>query len=270
MASREFRDARLKIERAKKHINELNALIDTFLKSDFCRISVERNPAAGYSIVKCQFTKTLPEEVPLLIGDALHNMRTALDFVAFELVLRATGKRGEHIKFPLRETRQNLKGALEGGEMKAVGSDIINFILDTVQPYPGGNGAPLHALHTLDLTDKHLNLIPLVSLRGVLAKRVKLIGGGEIVNISFGVEGPRDELNIVKVPYDFTLDSQFEPMVFVSFREGDPFERQAVIPTLRQLAELVADTVQAIEKFYLAKGKQSSHGSPAAPDAPSE
>jgi hypothetical protein len=258
-----FRDAKLKIKRANKHIEDLRGMLNAFLQTEFYRLRTEHDVKAGEKTLKFELTKSMPEDVPLFIGDAMQNLRTVLDYMAFEIVTRAGGST-DHVKFPVREDRKALEAALKGGEMKVAGSDIINLICDVVQPYPGGKGATLYVLHNLNITDKHLRLIPVISAVGL--KHVNMrVAGNTFIDCTFGGRGT--ETNMLRVPAYVTWQGNAQQMFEVLFGKGDIFEGQAVIPTLEQLSKLVGGTLQAIEQVYLARG-QGAHTIPR-PDAPS-
>jgi len=76
-----FNDARLKIERAKKHIDELNNELGKFLNRDFYRVTVEPDPQGGSPWIVFEIPNELPKHIGLIIGDAVHNTRCALDLV---------------------------------------------------------------------------------------------------------------------------------------------------------------------------------------------
>src|SRR5882762_8309674 len=75
-----FRDARLKVERAKKHIEDLQAAIVAL--EDTYRATVEQHPdATGQSLIhEFPEIENAFEDLSLIIGDAIHNLRSALDF----------------------------------------------------------------------------------------------------------------------------------------------------------------------------------------------
>lgn len=129
-----FTGPALKIKRAYRHIQEFEARVQDFLKTDFYAISVDEEPNTGQHILKFSVTEPIPEELALCIGDAAHNLRSTLDILMCGIVTRAGGNIASG-SFPMHETRENLADALEKGEIKKVRPDLIPFILDTVKPY---------------------------------------------------------------------------------------------------------------------------------------
>jgi len=77
-----FSGARLKIKRANKHIDELEAEIADFTKPDFCELFVEPDPTTNRQILKFHQTVPAPESIPLIVGDVFHNLRVALEHAA--------------------------------------------------------------------------------------------------------------------------------------------------------------------------------------------
>jgi len=260
-----FHDAKLKIKRANQHIQELQRQLDVFLKTDFCRFHVKEDTQTGRHFLKFEQTKLLPVDIPAILGDALHNLRSVLDYVAFEIVNNADGST-DYVKFPVRETRDELITALKGGEIQAAGADLIALIRDVIQPYKGGNGDAVWVLHGLDITDKHFRCVPVISV-AALTHVTGTAGVMTFADCSFAV-GEGGELNIVGMPGKFTFQGYGQPAFAVLFGKGQVFEGQPVIPMLHQLAQLIASIVQAIEQTYLARPPRAAHAPPAGSHPP--
>ena len=82
--------ARLKIKRADKHIADLETCIDILKKRVVATAYVDANSGCEY--IKCGFTgaeeSEVLEDLAAIIGDAVHNLKSALDHVWFETVSR--------------------------------------------------------------------------------------------------------------------------------------------------------------------------------------
>src|ERR1700680_3024770 len=103
-----FHGSRLKIERANEHILDLNGVLLRFIRSDFYTVRVDRDARKGTSHLCIDFDPSpFPsEDAALVIGDALHNLRSALDLLYYEVV-RECGA-SKWTRFPVRDTRDEL------------------------------------------------------------------------------------------------------------------------------------------------------------------
>ena len=164
-----FHDARLKVERAKKHISQLyTALNDFLLQGDFCKFSIKRDPNALNYVLKFEHTKLLPIDIPMIIGNSLHNMHPTLDYLAWEAVVRTSGKTPSYkLQFPCRRERDDLIESITTGrarEIQEAGPDIVDLIINEVKPYEGGNNNAIWTLHSLDIVDKHRLLVSVLRI----------------------------------------------------------------------------------------------------------
>ena len=91
-----FAASRLKIERAKQHINDLHSRILDFADSGFYALSVDKNTKTGNYGLKIEVRKSFPNDYALIIGDAAHNLKSALDVLANEVVFRRLGRYDKH------------------------------------------------------------------------------------------------------------------------------------------------------------------------------
>jgi hypothetical protein len=94
-----------------------------------------------------------------ITGDAIENLRSALDHLAYQLFLVGTNGTtgGRHVYFPIdrdiAEYRRNLPRRTRGMRQDAI--DTLNAI----EPYKGGKGHDLWVLHELNNLDKHRLLV---------------------------------------------------------------------------------------------------------------
>jgi hypothetical protein len=153
MTRPELAGARAKIERAKKHICDLQRERNTFLGSNPYRTSAEFYPehtATAYFLDECP---PIPVTISLIAGDAIHSLRTALDYLAFALVERNPGDlESAHLYFPICKSREAYESE-SSGKTKGIPQDIKERI-DAFKPYAGGDDR-LWGLHRLDIIDKH-------------------------------------------------------------------------------------------------------------------
>jgi hypothetical protein len=83
-----FTGPRLKIKRANKHILELNSVFETFVQTDFHELVVKNDANTGQDILQFRMLRTVPEDTATIVGDAIHNLRSALDLLVCNTVAK--------------------------------------------------------------------------------------------------------------------------------------------------------------------------------------
>ena len=102
----QFEASRKKVQRAEKHVRDLNDALIDFANSDFYRLAVEDNPRYGSQelVIDIDSSPEILIRCALIIGDALHNLRSALDILWWSITVNQT----KHTHFPIRRTREDL------------------------------------------------------------------------------------------------------------------------------------------------------------------
>jgi hypothetical protein len=93
-----FYSARLKVERARSHIDALATEISRFSHSSPYLVVIEDSGP------KLKRTSPIPGPVFTILGDAVHNLRSALDHLAYELVDLETTRTGNKLSKLCRGT----------------------------------------------------------------------------------------------------------------------------------------------------------------------
>jgi hypothetical protein len=246
--SNQFHDPRLKIERAKQHISDLHMRLLAFAQTDFYTLVVEKDSKTGEQALELEITKPVPEELALVMGDALHNLKSALDWTVNEVVFRRLKFYDSHTRFPLRETAQDLKGTIKGGLIKQASPAVTNYIVDVVKPYKGGNDA-LWALHDLNILDKHRLLLPVMQATALVGVCAEDDRGSKMVAASLIVTRNRAATSFIS-PGNIKVTNKGKAIPLIFFDKGLPLEGQSIIPALHQLAELVSGVVERIETVF--------------------
>jgi hypothetical protein len=97
-----FKDARLKAQWAKRRIRELFAEYRALLNSDLAPLVVEDDFEPGQQRVKAARITEFPPSIPLIVGDAVHNLRTAFDYI----MVAITGD--DQMALPIGKTRDDI------------------------------------------------------------------------------------------------------------------------------------------------------------------
>jgi hypothetical protein len=237
-----------KIERAKKHTNDLEAEITTFFGTKPYEIETQGNPKTGPGSYRIKGTpKPLPKSVPLIAGDAVHNLRSALDHFACGAVSTVTTK----TTFPVwraspTATADEWRGAVNG-KLRDASPRLIQAVT-RLKAYETGNGKDIWTVDNLDLIDKHRLLVYIA----VAPTTVTIDFGESLRKAVTGREIPSLPLPIrIKwIPVEegtvlFTTDSpdglNTEPeFAFdVTFGEPEILKGEPAVPALRRLIDEV-------------------------------
>jgi hypothetical protein len=246
MPLKPFDVPRLKIRRARYHIDDLIEQLRVFIKRE--PFFLEITPAPETWTKGKKWVVHVSEEVPLdfaaIIGDVIHNLRSALDLMACELV-RANGQSDDDVHFPFANSATELDEMIEKRHMNRAKPEVI-ALLKSVAPYKGGNIA-LRAIHDLDIMDKHQELLPTLGM----------INAPEIPGQGTLRVGPiRDGTGIAALGIDsmlpighrrmgeFSLQFPMHHVSPVGLKEA-PLGGLEIIPTLKRLANLVEGYVEA-------------------------
>lgn len=242
---------RLKVQRAYGHIEELAAKTNP-LMNEWYSLGIEADTTIPYAkpsgfTLRYRPTQPIAELFALIIGDAVHNLRCALDHLATGIRSGTTWKVPEG-HFPMRKDREELISPsgtpipdLEAIELALPGS--VHLLLDEIRPANGGDER-LWSFHALDNDDKHNLILPTVAVTSFNMLDVK-IGINTYRDCSVGGNAARP-INIMRSKQPFAIEGDTETIVEVKFGAGTPFENDPVIPTLTQIAGVVSG---AIDKF---------------------
>ena len=218
MNTNPLHSAGLKAKRAKRHICDLNTEISAFLHRDPYVVRVEPFHKPGSYALRYVERENIPETFPLIIGDAVHNLRTALDHLAVALV-RLAGKSTKNVYFPFADSAQNLEGAIASRKIARAGPKVVDEIR-LLQPYKGGN-LVLRGIHDLDIADKHAMLTPtcrLVEPPGGIITNAE--GGLQIASSDIVMDAEDgDLLDVVPIEPNLQIGKEFPLPAEIVFDE---------------------------------------------------
>jgi hypothetical protein len=245
-----FKDSQLKINRARKHISDLNDHIAAYLSRDPYKLVVETDPegSGNYSWVM-RVSEEFPCDTSAYIGDTIHNLRAALDLLATSLVA-LNGGNTKDVYWPFGTDVTRFEKRIKKTHIDRAAPDIVDMIR-AFKPYGGGNEA-LRGLHDLDIADKHKALIPFVCMTAV----PDLIGFDEagrvaMIMLSNKVGPLKDGLKVMLMPKVQGVDfgAEFKPAIDISIDEA-PFEFMPMFEVLHQLTQLVDGIVQTFVAHF--------------------
>jgi hypothetical protein len=102
MTTDRFSSAWLKLNRAKRHVDDLEDEIRAYWKTGPIStrgtgVTETEGGGTGARTFTVENVKPLPDTIPVLVGDAVHNLRSALDHFAYAAVAQPT----RHTYFPI-------------------------------------------------------------------------------------------------------------------------------------------------------------------------
>lgn len=242
-----FQGASLKVKRAKQHINNANSLIKRFINLNPYEFIVEENSDGGEDLI-IRLTESLPQFLPAIIGDAVHNLASALDHVMWELLLSQGGVPNKYLNFPHSSSADGYKSVrnrMIGFGFKEKTADILQGL----DVYPGGKNELLWKLIQTDITDKHSVMLPTVGAANLGTVSATFQNGTQAVGGNFrfrkfDTNGRIRFVSLQEPGAKFQLQNDPQITIFVIFDEGMLFANQQIFGTLDGLAETVKSIVE--------------------------
>jgi hypothetical protein len=147
---------RIKIARANEHLSELRRRLDDFGRSKPYSIVVETDPETGDQLFKMDREPERPPDLAV-IGDVLYNLRSALDHLAWQLVIKAGGSPNSRTALPIFNDSAKFHGPRAQAKMAGM-NNAMRVAIQNHQPCFGRNANRNQALWSLEEygnIDKH-------------------------------------------------------------------------------------------------------------------
>ncbi|GEM_PF-1319005 len=179
-----------KLKRADEHLDALYAQITAFVDDQPYGMFPDFDPHAGEHLLRVDVRRQTPIEWSVLVGDFLHNARSALDHLTWQLV--RYGPKGlpdkegtrRQVRFPIALTDGDFDGMVV---LQYLGEEVVRALRD-IQPYTRGDRAKarFHPLATLDglwNTDKHRLLHTSTATTGDESPEITIDGPSELPGV---------------------------------------------------------------------------------------
>jgi hypothetical protein len=262
---------RVKVERAKEHIVDLNLQLKSFTESRPYVVGVHRDPQTRCPIYSLISVREVPPAISLLAGDTIQNLRSALDHLAYQLYMLGPGGLaggiGNRTYFPIADDSAKYKieapRKIKGLRPKAIEA------IDAIEPYKGGKtdkSDTLWRLEKMNNIDKHRLLLAIGSEYRSFdiwsdyerAYKKGLAEASPEIKAMFDPTPPKGALfiNVAdrKWPLkagdilfasfpDAELDENRQFRFQVAFGEPKIAEGEPIIETLQQMADLVDNLI---------------------------
>ncbi len=224
-----------RVEWAEKRLEELRRIITLFTEQELERVHWDAVFRDGRIILNLPALSAPPPEVPILLGEVIYHLRSAMDYLVFELAKADSGRAQERTQFPIENTEAGFarrrKSFLNGVSQRHV--DAIKRL----QPCDGCDWTA--ALAELSNPDKHRELHAAFSIQEgehsiFWSNRVSMLppGPGKVYPV-------RDHPELhVKV--------QHESSMVVTFTD----QTTPVVPILEILKAQVTETLDAFKPEF--------------------
>jgi hypothetical protein len=253
------------------YIKRLEGYWQEFLTTNFCSLEVGRDELTGGHSIRVASLNKLPNEFILTLGDAIHNLKSALDYLINEI----TGRKSSKIVFPMAEQKKDLEAYFAAGtkepcglcgkggnkgtlaDMETAFPGIGKFIIDEIRPYRDAKELLWH-LNKLDVRDKHRMLVPIVSPQALHGIEIvdgnnnKIFGSAEILPDGYVNLAMLVGTGAVKVIKAGNATAN------VFFNEPGILERQPLFPIIAQMANSVHGTIEGFQTFIADTGRTLS------------
>ena len=148
-----------KTERTITQIEDLHHRLKAFFSSKPHEIYSDLNGGGTQEVWRFRLARKLPLEIPIIVGEILHNLRSPLDQILCAIALKHSGSE-EGVAFPRGRTKEEFDRAIRKQE-KLLPRDAIALIT-RAKPYRDRGNQLLWALLELNRRDKHrVGLVPI-------------------------------------------------------------------------------------------------------------
>lgn len=245
---------RAKIARADEHIHDLEGRLKTFFGKHPYKVAVQRDPKTRKPIYYLAGVEDVPPDIALVVGDVIQNLRSALDHLAYQLVLVGTGKPGPffHVYFPIFDSAPEYKAG-KTRQIKGMRQEAIDAV-DAIKPYKGGNDT-LWQLHSLNRIDKHRLILTAGSTFESVDIGAELMQGmGEAAKKLFSTMNlalrPADNLFPLKAGHrlyvggpDHEIDKNKQFTFEVALNEPGIIEGESVLKVVKEMFDAVDNLI---------------------------
>jgi hypothetical protein len=223
--------------------------------------------ANAYSLTL--FTNPMPIEMPLMLGAAIHSMRSALDTAVSTLMTNATGKDDSRTNFPMHQTERELRASFGPGARTCADCgktranrglnadirdhlpDLETLIMESFRPWKEGNPL-LWGLGKMDNINKHKMLLPTFGWTrwtGSFVARYKA-GGITAFDQTTWKIGPGESLTLIKEAESIEISDPGKFAVEFVFAGINPFTNLEIFKTLQECVALVDGVIETLETHF--------------------
>lgn len=263
-----------RVSRAQEHLEAIQSQLLAYYHADECVVRGKYNPKldGGTGHVE-DVTITTPPIHPrlnTLVGEFLHDLRSSLDHLAWQLVLDAGRTPSRATCFPIADADP---GTDKKGERRSPGvpggvSAAARTLIGAAQPYQWGaryREHPLWLLHQLWNIDKHRYVIAQGS-RTAIHQMPMLMPPFTFTTALESATEHGARLRIV--PGDASVDVDMYTTIQIAIHEPDYGIERPLLRTLEEAHEAVDTLIDAVEATCFGGPTRSQHAALSERDHP--
>jgi hypothetical protein len=243
----------------------LNAKIDAYVAQRPTKLMIRFQPKARQKVIFSKSEIPVPPDLPLILGDAVHNLCAALDFTMY-IILKDVAPSHWEIKFPFSRKRAGFENAMDKAQIKFARKEIQDFVR-SLKPWLDTDGSQsLNGMHRIDLSDKHKLLVMTPEFLSIPIEEFAKLGypvGNMPGKTTIAIPNSKDGMAITLTGVNFGLrrnrramgdweeEAKIETSTAVVFGHGQPFEHYAVQPVLKKMVNDVESIVNVLIDLHL-------------------
>lgn len=228
--------SRIKLAGAREHIERFKQKTVPLDRSLYDLSAIKTGQS--YQLVY-QPKGPIAEPLANIVGDALGNLRSALDYVAARIVGGS-----ESVYFPVAPRKDlpsfkslpAIEGALPG---------FKNLLFNEIRPAEDPNEALWGLIGKANNQNKHADFIPTLAMVRIENFNGQ-VGGMFMENCMFGGDATRP-MNMISAPGPISFGSQFRTIINARFGPQSSVTGRPVIETLEQTASVVESALNKID-----------------------
>lgn len=183
-------DFRLKLNRANSHLDSLKGEIDAWLKRHPYGVTGKYDPGPPEKyILYLRFFEPIPQEWGLLIGEFAHNARSALDYLAWQLVKANNKTPTRRTQFPIVFAPWDWCGRWGAQRLQGASERHISMV-ENFQPYGRPDAEGFHWTGTRRLMDEPLAVLTFLSNED--KHRVMVVAAAALQSLGWDILASRD------------------------------------------------------------------------------
>lgn len=147
--------ARAKLDRGEDVIEQLNTAIVAYMGESPYEIVGQFEPERSEYVFRGRVTQPVPLVIGVIVGEIIHDVRSALDHLVWQLALLNTATPTRVTQFPIAISEEEFRSN-RGQNMIRDLAPKHRTAIEELQPYKGTDtGLALYDLRVLSNTDKH-------------------------------------------------------------------------------------------------------------------